>query len=47
MLLWPIIAVELTSSSTTQNHVVFQPINEQARKQIERILQFSFEVDNN
>ena len=31
MLLWSIIAVELTNSSTTQNHMVFQPTSEQAK----------------
>ena len=30
-LLWSIIAVELTNSSTTQNYVVFQQISEQAK----------------
>ena len=30
LLLWSIIAVELTNSSTTQNHVVFQSTSEQA-----------------
>ena len=53
MLLWSIIAVELTNSSATQNHAVFQPTSEQAKyrgsgilKEIERLLQFSFEVNN-
>ena len=31
MLLWSIIAVELTNSSTTQHHVVFQPTSEQPK----------------
>ena len=31
MLLWSIIAVELTNSSATQKHVVFQPTSEQAK----------------
>ena len=31
VLLWSIIAVELTNSSATQNHVVFQPTSEQAK----------------
>ena len=31
MLLWSIISVELTNSSATQNHVVFQPTSEQAK----------------
>ena len=30
MLLWSIITFELTSSSATQNHMVLQPISEQA-----------------
>ena len=32
MLLWSIIAVELTNSSASQNHVVFQPTSDQAKK---------------
>ena len=41
----------LTNSSSTQNHVVFQPTSEQAKYgasdiSIERLLQFSFEVNN-
>ena len=31
MLLRSIITVELTNSSATQNHVIFQPTNEQAK----------------
>ena len=31
LLLWSIIAVELTNSSATQNHVVFQSTSEQAK----------------
>ena len=53
MLLWSIIAVELTNSSASQNHVVFQPTIEQAKygasgilKEIKRLFQFSFEVNN-
>ena len=49
-LLQSIIALELINSSTTQNHVVFQPTSEQAKyghlKKIEKFLQFSFEVKN-
>ena len=55
MLPWSIIAVELINSSDTQNHKVFQPTSEQVEygaarleswKEIERLLQFSFEVNN-
>ena len=49
----PVIAVELTNSSATENHVVFQPTSEQAKygssgilKEIERFLQFSSEINN-
>ena len=49
MLLWSIIAVELTNSSAAQNQVVFQPTSEQAKygaSDSERLSQFSFEVNN-
>ena len=49
MLVWSIIAVELTNSYAAQNHLVFQPTSEQAKygeSYIERLLQFSYEVDN-
>ena len=53
MLLRSVITVELTNSSATQNHVVFQPTSEQAEygasdisKRNEKALQFSFEVNN-
>ena len=44
-----VIAVELTNSSTTQNHMVFQPTSEQTKygaSDILKKLQFSFEVNN-
>ena len=49
-----IIAVKLTNSSATQNHVVFQPTSEQdkygtsgiLKRNQKRLLQFSFEVNN-
>ena len=31
VLLWSIMAVELTNSSAAQNHVIFQPTSEQAK----------------
>ena len=49
MLLWSVIAVELTNSSAAQNYVVFQPTSEQAKNgasDIKKLLQFSFEVNN-
>ena len=37
-LLWSIIAFELTNSSATQNHVVFQPTSEQGKYEASDIL---------
>ena len=47
--LWSLIALELTNSSATQNHIVFQPTSQQAKYGVSDILkklQFSFEVNN-
>ena len=38
MLLWSVIAAELTNFSATQNHVVFQPTSEQAKYGVSGIL---------
>ena len=39
MLLWSIVAVELTNSWATQNQVVFQPTSEQAKYGVSGILE--------